>query len=263
MEHFSRYIFSREQKETGMRPGLRSFLGTVLGMALFFTAVLVMGDEYTQTITSRSIATFDDPATNGNWIVQASKYATQGFPQMQLVRAWPEALYGKNKDSKSLFSLGIHSKFDRKSYNFIELIPAEKDNSWKLQPKGLRLPGRVRSIDMWVWGANYNYTLDVHLRDYQGIDHVLHLGSLQFSGWKNLSAGVSGAIPQSRQYIPRFAGLELTKIVIWTSPDEKVDDYYVFLDEISCVTYLFETRFDGEDLAEPDTLNNLWQQGTK
>ena len=39
---------------------------------------------------------------NGNWIVQGSKYATQGFPQMQLVRSWPEALYGKNKDNKSL-----------------------------------------------------------------------------------------------------------------------------------------------------------------
>ena len=34
--------FSYEQKETGMRPGLRAFLGTVLAMALFFTAALVM-----------------------------------------------------------------------------------------------------------------------------------------------------------------------------------------------------------------------------
>ena len=177
--------FSCEQKETGMRPGLRLFLGTVLGIALFFTAALVMGDELTQTITSRNLATFDDPATNGNWIVQGSKYATQGFPQMQLVRAWPEALYGKNRDSKTLFALGVHAKFDRKSYNYIEIIPAAKDSSGKLQPKAIPIPGRVRSIDMWVWGANYNYTLDAHLRDYQGIDHVLHLGSLQFAGWKN------------------------------------------------------------------------------
>ncbi len=113
---------------------------------------------------------------------------THGFPQMQLVRAWPEALYGKNKDNKNLFALGVHAKFDRKSYNYIEIIPAEKDSSGKLQPKAIPIPGRVRSIDMWVWGANYNYTLDAHLRDYQGIDHVLHLGSLQFAGWKDLYA---------------------------------------------------------------------------
>jgi hypothetical protein len=255
--------FSREQKETGMRPGLRSFLGMVLGMMLFFTSALVMADEFTQTITSRSLATFDDPANAGNWIVQGSKYATQGFPQMQIVRAWPDALYGKNKINKNLFALGVHAKFDRKSYNFIEIIPAEKDSSGKLQPKGIPIPGRVKAIDMWVWGANFNYTLDAHLRDYQGIDHVLHLGSLQFAGWKDLGATVSGAIPQSRTYIPRYAGLELTKLVIWTAPDEKVDDYYFFVDEISVLTDLFETRFDGEDLADPDSLNTLWQQGSK
>ena len=87
--------------------------------------------------------------------------------------------------------------------------------------------------------------------------------ALQFVGWKDLHATISGAIPQSRAYIPRLANLELTKIVIWTAPDEKVDDFYCFIDEISCVTDLFETRFDGEELAEPDTLNNLWQQGTR
>jgi hypothetical protein len=246
-----------------MRPGLRVFLGTVLGIALLFTATIAMGDEFTQTITSRSLASFDDPATAGNWIVQGSKYATKDYPQFEMVKAWPEALYGKNKDNKNLLALGVHSKFDRKSYNFIEIIPAAKDSSGKLVPQGIRIPGRVRSIDMWVWGANYNYTLDAHLRDYQGIDHVIHLGSLQFSGWKNLTASVSGAIPQSRQYIPRFAGLELTKLVIWTSPDEKVDDYYFFVDEINCITDLFETRFDGEDLADPATINSLWQAGSK
>jgi hypothetical protein len=246
-----------------MRPGLKSFLGMVLAMALFFTAALVMADEYTQTITSRNLATFDDPAAAANWIVQGSKYRTEGFPQMNLVRTWPEALYGRNKQNKDLFALGIHSKFDRKSYNYIEIIPAKKDSAGKLQPVGIPIPGRVMNIDAWVWGANYNYWLDAYIRDYRGIDHVLHMGSLMFTGWKNLNATISGAIPQSRKYIPRYAGLELTKFVIWTAPDEKVDDFYFFIDEVSVITDLFETRFDGEDLADPDTLNNLWQQGIK
>jgi hypothetical protein len=242
---------------------LRAFLGTVLAMALFFTSALVIADENTQTIASRTIATFDDPATNSNWIVQGSKYATQGYPQMQLVRSWPEALYGKNRENKNLFALGIHGKFDRKSYNFVEIIPAAKDSSGKLVPTSIPLPGRAQSIDMWVWGANFNYWIDVYLRDYQGIDHVLHMGSIMFPGWRDLSASISTAIPQSRKYIPRYAGLELTKIVLWTAPDEKVDDFYFFIDEISVLTDLFETRFDGEDLADPATLNEIWQQGTK
>jgi len=49
-----------------MRPGLRVFLGTVLGVALLFTATLATADELTQTITSKNLATFDDPATSGN-----------------------------------------------------------------------------------------------------------------------------------------------------------------------------------------------------
>jgi hypothetical protein len=246
-----------------MRPGLRAFLGTALVIALFFSAGLVMGDELTQAISSKTLASFNDTAASGNWIVQGSRFVTQDYPQLQVVRAWPEALYGNNKDNKPLFSLGIHAKFDRKSFNFIELIPAAKDSSGKLAPKSIPIPGRVKSLDMWVWGANYNYWLDVHLRDFQGVDHVIRMGSLLFAGWKNLTAPVSGAIPQARQYIPRYAGLELTKLVIWTAPDEKVDDYYFFINGINCITDLFETRFDGEDLADPDSLNTLWQQGTK
>jgi hypothetical protein len=246
-----------------MRPGLRPLLGAVLVVGLFFSPALVMGDEFTQTIASRNIATFDDPASAGNWIVQGSKFATQGFPQMEIVKAWPDSLYGRNKENKPLYSLGVHGRFDRKSYNFIEMIPAKKDSSGKLAPASLPLPGRVQSISMWVWGSNYNYWLDAYIRDYRGIDHVLHLGSIMFSGWKDIGAIISGAIPQARKYLPRYAGLELTKIVLWTAPDEKVDDFYFFIDEINVITDLFETKFDGQELEDPDYLNDLWKQGTK
>ncbi len=254
--------FTYDQKETGMRPGLRVFLGAALGIVLFFSAGIVMADEVTQAIASKVLATFDDSATAAsNWIVQGSKYATQDYPQMKIVPAWPEALYGRNKDNKPLFALGVHGKFDRKSYNYIEIIPAAKDSNGKLVPKSIPIPGRAKSIDMWVWGSNYNYWLDIHLRDFQGVDHVVHMGSLLFAGWKDLTATVSGAIPQARQYIPKYAGLELTKLVLWTAPDEKVDDFYFFVDEITCITDLFESRFDGSDLADPDQLNSLWQSG--
>jgi hypothetical protein len=251
------------QKETGMRPGLKSLLGTALAMALFVTPALAMADEATQIITSKDIATFDDSASAGNWIVQGSRYATKDFPQLQLVKTWPEAVYGKNKENKPLFSLGVHSRFDRKSYNYVEIIPAAKDSSGKLVPTALPLPGRVKSMNLWAWGSNFNYNLDAHIRDYQGIEYVLHFGSLQYAGWKQLSALVSTAIPQSRPYIPKYAGLELTKLVMWTSPEEKVDDNYLFIDNITVITDLYETRFDGEDLADPDTLNSLWQAGAK
>ncbi|HUJ73943.1 MAG TPA: hypothetical protein VL359_03755, partial [bacterium] len=82
---------------------MRVFLGAALGIAFLFSAGIVMADEVTQAITSRNLATFDDPATAGNWIVQGSRYSTQDYPQMEIVRAYPEALYGRNKDNKPLF----------------------------------------------------------------------------------------------------------------------------------------------------------------
>ena len=108
-----------------MRPGLGSFLGTVLAIGILFSAGVAWAED-TQIITSKTIQTFDDPATNSSWIVQGSKYATQGFPQAELVKAWPESLYGKNTQGKNLLSLAIHGKFDRKSYNSIEWIPAQE-----------------------------------------------------------------------------------------------------------------------------------------
>jgi hypothetical protein len=245
-----------------MRPGSRAFLLTTLPLLLLFSAGLAVADEATQNLQSKVIASFDDP-NELQWIVQGSKFATKDFPQAQTVRAWPDSLYGRNPEQKNLLALGIHSRFDRKGYNYIEIIPAKKGSDGKLAPTTLTLPGRVKTLDLWVWGSNFNYTMDLHLRDFEGVDRVLHFGSLMFAGWRDISVGITGNIPQSRRYLPKFQPLELTKLVIWTHPTEKVDDFYIFLDEIKVLTDLFETRFDGDNLADPKALNQLWAQGTK
>ena len=245
-----------------MKPGLRAFILTTLPLLLLLCAVLAVADEATVNLQSKVIASFDDP-DGMQWIIQGSKFVTKDFPQATTVRAWPDALYGRSPEQKNLFALGIHSRFDRKGYNYIEIIPAKKGSDGKLAPVPLALPGRVKSLDMWVWGSNFNYTMDVHLRDFEGVDRVLHMGSLNYPGWKNLSVGITGSIPQSRRYIPRFRALDLTKFVIWTTPTERVDDFYVFFDEVKILTDLFESRFDGDHLADPRILDQLWAQGTK
>ncbi len=245
-----------------MRPGLRAFLGAALTCILFFSAALVTAQDTTVNLQVRSLISFNDPTQAGNWIVQGSKFATQGFPEYRMVKSWPDVLYGRNKDNKDLYSMGIHSKFDRKGYNYIEIIPAKKDSSGALVPTAIPIPGKVQRMDLWLWGSNYDYSMDIFLRDYRGIDHVLHLGTLAFIGWRDLAVTIPGAIPQSRRYIPQFQGLELTKLVIWTSPNEKVDDYWVFLNDLTILTDLYQTRYDGENLADPEYLNQLWQQAS-
>jgi hypothetical protein len=89
------------------------------------------------------------------------------------------------------------------------------------------------------------------------------MDSIQFAGWRNMVAKIPSSLPQARRYIPRYQALEITKLVIWTAPDEKVDDFYVFFDEVNVLTDLFESRFDGDNLADADILNDLWKQGTR
>ncbi len=240
-----------------MRPGTRSLLGAALVLLLFCPSALGVADEVTKMLVPVVMESFDQP-DQALWIVKGSKFATQGYPQSTLVRAWPVALFGQNKENKNYFALGIHGKFDRKAYNAIQIIPAQKDASGKLVPSPLTVPGRAQSINVWVWGSNYYFNIEVHLRDYQGVDHVLPLGELSFQGWRDLSAVIPPSIPQARRHVPRYQGLELTEFVIWTSPTESVDDFYVFLDQVTVLTDMFESPFDGDNLADPDYLTKLW-----
>lgn len=245
-----------------MRPGMRAVPRVILILIFSFIAALCVADEVTANVTSVVLESFDELGKT-NWMVRGSKFATDDYPQMSMVRTWPDALYGRNKENKDYYSLGVHAKFDRKAYNYVEIIPAAKGSDGKLTPSTLMIPGKVQSIDMWVWGANFNYYMEVHVRDYMGVDHVLPLGDLKFIGWKNLSAHVPGNVPQSRNTVPKFQGLEITSIVIWTRPDERVDDFYLFLDQVKVLTDIFVTRFDGDTLADMDTLNELWAAGAK
>ncbi len=245
-----------------MRPGMRAVPRALLILIFSFSALLCVADEVTQNITSVVLEDFDQP-DRVSWIVRGSKFSTKDYPQQNLVRAWPDALHGRNKENKDYYVLGVHGKFDRSAYNYVELVPAKKGSDGKLEPTTIMFQGRAQSIDMWVWGAGFNYYMEAHLRDFQGVDHVLSLGELNFVGWKNLSAIIPGNIPQARRTIPKFQGLELTSLVIWTRPSEKVDDFYFFVDQIKIVTDIFETRFDGDNLADIDSLNELWSAGAK
>ena len=65
-------------------------------------------------------------------------------------------------------------------------------------------------------------------------------------------------IPQEVRYVPQYKGLELVKIVLWTRPYEKVDRFFVYFDEIKVTTDVFEQPFDGELLANPERVEQLW-----
>jgi hypothetical protein len=202
-----------------------------------------------------------------DWALDASKFASrvndEQFPKMTKVEAWPMALFGITKSNLDLNSLGIWGKFDRRGYNWIDVYPAvpgSGQNGEDPEAFEIPIPGRIQYLDMWVWGSNLNYYMEAFFRDYQGVVHTLYLGNLGYQGWRNLRVRIPTNIPQSKRVLPRYAGLTFVKFRIWTTPVERVDNFYVYFNQMKVLTDTFESLFDGDDLADPDNVQELWAQ---
>jgi len=253
-----------------MKLGRKTTIRLLVVALLLGSCLLAVADEVTVNFVPQILQSFDpdevDRANYRSWAVFPSKfgYDTEGNSlwEQQLVDAWPEALYGKNRDNLELQVLGLHGAFLRKGYNYVEIVPGEGEGD-NFVSKPIPIPGRADAIDLWVWGSNHAYQLEVHLRDFHGIDHALEFGSIQYVGWKNLRVRVPATIPQSWKYLPRLRNLEVTKLVLWTTPTEKVDNFYMYLDQLKVVSDVFETRYDGDGLADVETLQDVWGTGVE
>ena len=227
-------------------------------MIAFFLASMALT---AQVIVTRVIETFDDPAVQ-QWVVTGSIFSVTEYPKMKYINSWPSALFGKRPDeSAELNSIGVHGKFRRSGYHFIDLMPATVDADGNFVSQPITLPGIIKYFDVWVWCSNYNYDLEVHFRDHMDMEYILPLGSLAHQGWIKLGAWIPAMIPQTVAYIPRYKNLKLVKIRLWTRPKAKVDDFYVYVDQISVITDLYQERFDGDDLADEIIIENLWVDG--
>jgi len=197
------------------------------------------------------------------WDLRASRDATTledadgnevSFPRSTFVEAWPRALFGDNRQGLPLQSFGINGRFDRRGHNWIDIFPVDMDG----EPFEIPMPGRVRTMDMWVWGSNLHYRLEAYVRDANGIVHRIPMGSLAFAGWRNLSATIPNHIPQESRVLPAHAQLRFVKFRLWTQPQERVDNFFVYFNRFQILTDVFEAFFDGDELANPDFVTELW-----
>ncbi|WP_028975348.1 flagellar filament outer layer protein FlaA [Spirochaeta cellobiosiphila] len=238
--------------------------GGLLTICLLLVSLIpftAFADTDTQQLESRILETWDDP-DNSQWGLYGSKFSAEGFPKKAFPEAYPSALYDLTEaEGKTLRVLGINGSFLRQGYNYIEIVPVEQDAEGNTVPRTISIPGRAKRLDVWVWGSNYNFDLEVHFLDYQEIPHVLKLGNLSFEGWKNLSVNIPSSIRQSQQHLPKFQGLRLTKLVIRTHPTEVVKNFYIYLDQLKVMTDTFESPYDGRDLTNQAKIEEIWGQG--
>jgi len=215
------------------------------------------GDNTHQWHDGRYLRTFEF-----SWDVRASAAATtasvngsaMSFPRMTYVEAWPSALFSHNRGGAPLQSFGVNGRFDRRGNNWVDIFPVGANG----QPFEIPMPGRVHGMDMWVWGSNLHYNLEAYVRDAQGTVHRIQLGSLAFPGWKNMAASIPRHISQDSRVIPAHAQLHFVKFRIWTMPNERVDNFYVYFNRFQILTDVYEPYFDGGDLADPDFVADIW-----
>jgi len=241
-------------------------------IVFMLAATGAFADDVTVNLESFVIQSFDDPDAQP-WFLIGSKFATKDFPKMTYAKTWPVALYGTSAGDKDLRSLGLALLFDRKEYNWVDIVPGTKSGSGDsvtYAPKELPLPGRVRMLDMWVWSGNYDYYLEAYVRDFKGIVHILPMGDLNHVGWKNFRVNIPNNIPQSKKYLPKRENLTLVKFRIWTRPTEVVASptkadatqmekaVYFYFDQLKVLTDTFETLFDGDTLMDAKVIEDIW-----
>ncbi len=177
----------------------------------------------------------------------------EAYPKMVTVPGIPNPLKAYRKaDAPEAMVLGIQTKFDRKGNNWFELYPQKQDENGELVPYEVSLQGNVAFFDFWVWGAKYMYYLDVLIRDADGAVHVLPAGNLAFAGWKNLVINIPTSIRQESRLNSGPKTLSFLGFRVRTDPNEYVDDFKIYFDQVRYNTHALDNIYDGYDLGSVD-----------
>ena len=225
------------------------------GLLLLFSSP-AFSQEAMQTQKSTESFMIDNfNSESGNewtWDVSASRYVADGYPKTGYFDGIPNSLKYLLKDGKDNQKvLGVQIAFKRKGDNWFEVYPVKDGKAYEIP-----FVGTVTQIDFWVWGAHYMYFLDLIVRDADGRVHVLPAGNLAFDGWRNVVVSVPGWIRQHSRSSSGRDAMSFIGFRIRTSPEEFVDSYTIFFDQMKYVTRALANIFDGYELKEADFGNS-------
>lgn len=218
-----------------------------LGMLFGFCAP-VFAQPNTRAVETFVIDNFDDQGgKEWTWKVQASRFIDQenGFPKMGYFEGIPNSLKFLRDGDSTPMVLGVKTKYARKGENWFEVFPSKDD-----KPFEIPLKGTVTQIDFWVWGANYLYFIDLLVRDADGRVYTLPAGNLAFNGWRNLIVTIPTYIRQHSRLRSGPSSMTLVGFRVRTDPDEYVDDFNIFFDQLKYTTNTLSNIFDGYELKE-------------
>jgi hypothetical protein len=160
---------------------------------------------------------------------------------------------------------GLRFKFIYPGNNVVALSPPptkkvyrvldELDNNNKPKVQevaGIKLPGKVKAVSVWVLGRGNDYTLEAWVQDWRGSTHILKMGSVNFVGWRPLSAKIPVYVPQDVDTYPQTKNLVLTKMILRSKLTANTEKVVIFFDSVKVLTDLYDVHFDGADVDFDD-----------
>lgn len=190
------------------------------------------------------------------WSVQASKFIHVGetdedtYPKMGYVEAIPNSLRAyRTAEDGTPYVLGVQVCFDRKGDNWFEVYPVSNETGEAYE---IPLLGQVSQIDLWTWGADYNYYLELLVRDANSVVHVLPATMMNFEGWKNVIVQIPTSIRQQSKLRSGPENLTFVGFRIRSATSEYVDDFVIYFDQFRYTTNTMNFVYDGFELRKPN-----------
>ena len=143
--------------------------------------------------------------------------------------------------------LGVKVEFFRRGVNSFYIT----------SQRPIPIEGITKTISMWVCGRNQGHDLYILIEDYFGRNYELYMGNLGFSGWKKLicvvppSPDSEHGIVQHSAYYGDRPGVRILGFRVDCNPMLAKGTYYVYFDDLRCVTDLYDyENHDEDDMAD-------------
>ncbi len=201
-------------------------------------------DSAQQKLRTVSVSKFEDA---GFW--QVSMPREQGTVSLRALPGSPldkEPLEGEEEagiEEPDRNVLGVKVNYYKRGYNFVSVKPA----------RPLPVEGITKTVSLWVVGRNSPHTLKMLISDQFGNSREVTMGTLNFSGWKKLTAAIPTNIRQKDPHYQTKQGIKIEGFRIDCDPEETYGTYYVYFDGLRATTDLFS-----EESRDVDDMPDSW-----
>lgn len=158
----------------------------------------------------------------------------QGLARSKKVIGVPDKL--KNQGGKHV--LGVKQWSYSRGFNWVDISP----------PTPIVIAGKAKGLSIWACGRNYRHRLEIWVKNYQGYEYPIDMGSLNFRGWEQMVARIPMFIPYYSKYIPQYRPLHISRILIKYDPNEVNGTFYLYLDNLEAIVDTYDDTYDGMDM---------------